>query len=55
MSELPRVALIITGGTIDSIGKDRLDLAWYIEAGGPNTRGVEEQRTANLHRAAVFV
>jgi len=33
MSELPRVALIITGGTIDSIGKDRLDLAWYIEAG----------------------
>lgn len=33
MSELPRVALIITGGTIDSVGKDRLDMAWYIEAG----------------------
>ena len=33
MSELPRVALIITGGTIDSVGKDRMDLAWYIEAG----------------------
>ncbi|HEV8342221.1 MAG TPA: asparaginase domain-containing protein, partial [Candidatus Binatia bacterium] len=33
MSETPRVALIITGGTIDSVGKDRLDLAWYIEAG----------------------
>ena len=33
MSELPRVALIVTGGTIDSVGKDRLDLAWYIEAG----------------------
>src|SRR3990167_1479719 len=32
MSELPRVALIITGGTIDSVGKDRLDLVWYIEA-----------------------
>ncbi len=32
MSKLPRVALIITGGTIDSVGKDRLDLAWYIEA-----------------------
>jgi L-asparaginase len=32
MNELPRVALIITGGTIDSVGKDRLDLAWYIEA-----------------------
>jgi L-asparaginase len=33
MSALPRVSLIITGGTIDSVGKDRLDLAWYIEAG----------------------
>jgi L-asparaginase len=33
MSELPRVSLIITGGTIDSVGKDRFDLAWYIEAG----------------------
>jgi len=33
MSDLPHVALIITGGTIESVGKDRLDLAWYIEAG----------------------
>ena len=33
MANLPRVALILTGGTIDSVGKDRLDLAWYIEAG----------------------
>jgi L-asparaginase len=33
MTNLPRVALIITGGTIDSVGKDRLGLAWYIEAG----------------------
>ena len=33
MPTLPRVALILTGGTIDSVGKDRLDLAWYIEAG----------------------
>src|SRR5947209_11489986 len=33
MANVPRVALIITGGTIDSVGKDRLDLAWYIEAG----------------------
>ncbi len=33
MGDLPRVALIITGGTIDSLGKDRLDLAWYIETG----------------------
>ncbi len=39
MSELPRVALIITGGTIDSVGKDRLDLAWYIEVGKRITSG----------------
>jgi len=32
MAALPRVALITTGGTIDSVGRDRLDLAWYIEA-----------------------
>jgi L-asparaginase len=29
----PRVALIFTGGTIDSVGADRLDLAFYIEHG----------------------
>jgi L-asparaginase len=33
MSALPRIGLILTGGTIDSVGKDRLDLAWYIETG----------------------
>jgi len=32
MNALPRVGLILTGGTIDSVGVDRLDLAWYIEA-----------------------
>src|SRR6266576_7336944 len=32
MANLPKVALILTGGTIDSLGKDRLDLAWYMEA-----------------------
>src|SRR5215813_13287847 len=32
MNTLPRVGLILTGGTIDSVGTDRLDLAWYIEA-----------------------
>ena len=30
---MARVALIQTGGTIDSVGVDRLDLAWYTEAG----------------------
>lgn len=29
---LPKIGLIVTGGTVDSAGKDRLDLAWYIEA-----------------------
>jgi L-asparaginase len=33
MTELPKIGLILTGGTIDSVGADRLDLAWYIEAG----------------------
>jgi len=28
----PKIGIILTGGTIDSAGKDRLDLAWYIEA-----------------------
>ncbi len=32
MSSLPKIGLILTGGTIDSVGTDRLDLAWYIEA-----------------------
>ena len=32
MATLPRVALLLTGGTIDSLGADRLDLAWYLEA-----------------------
>ena len=32
MAALPKIGLILTGGTIDSIGTDRLDLAWYIEA-----------------------
>jgi L-asparaginase len=30
-STRPRVVLISTGGTIDSVGADRLDLAWYTE------------------------
>lgn len=33
MTSKPRVALISTGGTIDSVGANRLDLAWYIENG----------------------
>ena len=33
MATLPKIGLILTGGTIDSVGTDRLDLAWYMEAG----------------------
>src|SRR3954465_11679917 len=51
MADLPRIAVILTGGTIDSVGTDRLDLAWYIEAGkrlgdgelvgsGPELKGI---------------
>jgi L-asparaginase len=28
-----KIALVLTGGTMNSLGADRLDLAWYIEAG----------------------
>ena len=31
--ERRRVALVLTGGSLNSLGQDRLDLAWYIEAG----------------------
>jgi L-asparaginase len=31
MTSLPRVALVLVGGTIDSIGASRLDLAFYVE------------------------
>ena len=33
MGGKPRIALVLTGGTMNSLGADRLDLAWYIEAG----------------------
>src|SRR5689334_15155786 len=33
MTTLPKIAVVLTGGTIDSVGHDRLDLAWYLEAG----------------------
>lgn len=33
MAERPRIALVATGGTIDALGADRLDLAFYLETG----------------------
>jgi L-asparaginase len=51
MSTLPRVALILTGGTIDSVGVHRLDLAWYIEA---NKRLGEGELLAQLPELATI-
>jgi L-asparaginase len=33
MASASRIGVILTGGTIDSLGVDRLDLAWYNETG----------------------
>jgi L-asparaginase len=53
MAALPRVGLILTGGTIDSVGVDRLDLAWYIEANkrlGPGELLAQLPELANIAR-----
>ena len=42
---MPRIVLIQTGGTIDSLGADRLDLAWYIES---NQRLAQGELVAGL-------
>jgi len=47
-----RVALIITGGTIDSVGTDRLDLGWYLEAGKRLGDGELLARVPELERIA---
>jgi len=52
MPEQPRVALIFTGGTIDSVGVDRLDLAWYIEAGKRLADGELVERVPELASVA---
>jgi L-asparaginase len=53
MAKLPRVALLFTGGTIDSVGADRLDLAWYIEHGQRLGDGELVERVPELERVAV--
>ncbi len=53
MAMLPRVGLILTGGTIDSVGTDRLDLAWYIEAGKRLQDGELLDRLPELKNIAV--
>ena len=52
MTDRPRVALIFTGGTIDSVGVDRLDLAWYIEAGKRLADGELVERVPELAQVA---
>jgi L-asparaginase len=52
MSSRPRIALIATGGTIDSVGVDRLDTAWYIEAGKRPGDGELLARVPELERIA---
>ena len=49
---LPTIALILTGGTIDSVGKDRLDLAWYIEAAKRLSTSELLERIPELHSFA---
>ena len=46
------MALIFTGGTIDSVGADRLDLAWYIEAGKRLDEGELVARVPELAQVA---
>jgi L-asparaginase len=52
MGSRPRIALIATGGTIDSVGVDRLDTAWYIEAGKRLGEGELLARVPELDRIA---
>jgi L-asparaginase len=52
MATLPRIAVILTGGTIDSVGNDRLDLAWYMEAGKRLDKGELVGRVPELNDIA---
>ena len=49
---LPRVALMFSGGTIDSLGVDRLDLAWYPDAGQRLGAGELLERVPEVHTIA---
>jgi L-asparaginase len=52
---LPRLALISTGGTIDSLGADRLDLAFYTETGRRLPVGALLESLPELARIAEVV
>ncbi len=46
------MALIATGGTIDSVGRDRLDLAWYMEHGQRLSPGQLLEAVPEVHDIA---
>jgi L-asparaginase len=52
LSEQARVALVFTGGTIESLGRDRLDMAWYIENGQRLTDAEVRARVPELDQIA---
>jgi L-asparaginase len=47
-----KVALVFTGGTIESVGRDRLDLAWYIENNTRLTNAQVRERVPELETIA---
>lgn len=49
---MSRVAIYLTGGTIDSLGRDRLDLAWYFEADQRLSADDFLARIPELHQVA---
>src|SRR6185295_8411970 len=55
MTTRRRVALIATGGTIDSVGRDRLDLAWYSEHGQRLEAGQLLEAIPEVHDIAEMI
>src|ERR1700752_4394737 len=52
MAQRPRVGLILTGGTIDSVGADRLHLPWYFKTAKRLGRGELLSRLPELEDIA---
>ena len=55
MTALARVALVFTGGTIESVGRDRLDMSWYIEHNTRLTTAEVRARLPELEQLADVV
>ena len=51
----PRIGVVFTGGTIESMGRDRLDLAWYIEHGVRLSTAEVVERLPELEQLAEVV